>query len=349
MSNWYSDAFSSDLSKAKTSNMTSNKGLAFKSFGDAFKDIGKSMQDDELHNKKIEAYDSQLKNDEADRNSKLVNQAYTGSQINVNNSRVKNDEVNRDNTKANTAFTNKQTENKGVEITANQQKVMKNAKDIEDTANNKTYENSYLSNEYKTEKEFDKNYIIATGSEPTPEAILKKQKYFQDRRDSNALKLSTGFQSYSDFLTKYPNITKNITGATAEKIRKNLDNKKASLNSLKNQKNINTLQNKIELERIKNQQNSSNKPFKYTKETGGKIKDLIKTSLGYDAQNFNLDKDTQKEFNKMVVEVSKISKDLKLEPNLAYAEYLARQKKANDVLGIRQSTENPTNPLNIKQ
>jgi hypothetical protein len=64
MAGWYSDAFSSNMSKVNTKNITSDSGLGIKEFGDAFAKIGKAMQDDELNQKKNKALDMQIQEQE---------------------------------------------------------------------------------------------------------------------------------------------------------------------------------------------------------------------------------------------------------------------------------------------
>ena len=61
---WYSDAFSSDMSKADTSNITSNSGNAIKNLGDAFTNIGKVAEDSELNKKKNKLLDNQIQEQE---------------------------------------------------------------------------------------------------------------------------------------------------------------------------------------------------------------------------------------------------------------------------------------------
>ncbi len=67
---WYSDAFSSDLTKIDTSKATTNTGNAMNSLGDAFSSLGTQIKDDELQTKKLEAYDSQMKTDKLNQEKK---------------------------------------------------------------------------------------------------------------------------------------------------------------------------------------------------------------------------------------------------------------------------------------
>ncbi len=67
--------------------------------------------------------------------------------------------------------------------------------------------------------------------------------------------------------------------------------------------------------------------FKYTEATGAKIKSLLATSMGMDAPNFSMDDTIKKKYEADVAGVSAISKEYKIEPNLALDVYRNKDTK----------------------
>lgn len=163
-----------------------------------------------------------------------------------------------------------------------------------------------------------KNQALAFGKE----ADEKAQKNFNDV----AIKTSSTYDDWDKFKTANPELIENADGSTIQTIKKTFSDNTQQIKDLKYQKTINLLSAKLTKAEISAAKKSTDKKFKYTQETGVKIKNLIKTSLGMDNELTSFDDAKQKEFNSMIVGVSALSKKYNLEPIPAYNLYLDAQK-----------------------
>jgi hypothetical protein len=284
MAGWYSDAFSSNMSKVNTKNITSDSGLGIKEFGDAFAKIGKAMQDDELHTKKNALYDSQLKTEQLNQSAKQT-----------------------------------ELENQAEQWVQNED------------------DKDYIASAYKhkNEKDFKDAFKVDDTNQPSTQAMEKVKTYFkqqdneaQNKFNDTAIKTANKYDSWDKFKTDNSELIENADGSTIQSIKSAFANTTSQVEKLKTQKTINDLKAKLNKQEIKTLQSSKeNKGFKYTENTGTKITNLVKSALGMDNELTTFDDAKQKEFNTMVTEISTLSKDYSLEPNLAYKLWLEQSNK----------------------
>ena len=210
-------------------------------------------------------------------------------------------------------------------------------------------DNDYVSNalKHKKQSDFSDAYKVDDTNSPGPDAMTKVNKYFKEQDDlaqtkfnDTALKTATGsYKTFNAFQDANKDLVAMADGTTIAAIKKQFTDTSTQVKNLKTQKTVNDLKSKVDKAELKLLQNSKeNKGFKYTQDTGTKITNLISKAMGMDAPDYSMDDTKQKEFNKMVTEVSTLSKDYKLEPNLAYKLYLSNTSqtpaKDKDPLGL---------------
>ncbi len=208
----------------------------------------------------------------------------------------------------------------------------------------------YVTNslKHKKQSDFKDAYKVDETNSPSPEAMTKVNEYFKSQDDLAQTKFNdtatktatTGkYKTFDAFQDANKDLVAMADGTTMATIKKQFDNTSTQVKSLKTQQTINTLKSKVDKAELKTLQASKeNKGFKYTENTGTKITNLISKAMGMDAPDYSMDDTKKKEFNKVVTEVSTISKDYKLEPNLAYKLYLSNTGQApvkdTDPLGL---------------
>lgn len=294
MGGWYSDAFPSNMARVNTQNIKGSKGNAAVAFGDAFKDIGKLIDQSGTDEKKNKLLDMQIQNE--------------------------------------------------------QSKIDQKAEDWVQQQDDKAYLAEAFSR--PNMQSFKNNYKVDETNMPSPEAIQQVNQYYKGKEqelqqadiwaqkqfNNEAVQVSSKYDDYKAFAKENPDLIENADGTTIQSIKSSLNTDKAQTAALKHQKVINDLNAKIDKAELKALKKDADKSFKYTQETGSKIRLLVKDKLGMDKDSFVMNDDTSAKFDTMVTEISALSKEYSLEPNLAYDLWIGetekKEAKNSDPLGL---------------
>jgi len=281
MAGWYSDAFSSKISRVVP--QTTNNASTIGALGDAFIGIGDIIS----------------KSNKEQRENKLLDMKIE-----------KQEQLNQDDKlTANTSkFDTKDAFN--ADILSQQ-----NKNNEEYTKEKAEYDDRFWTKPFVDEPKQKEISLSSTAQKKVDDFYQTK---FND--DAVSIALDEKYKTYDDFKNDPENaeLVKYTDGKTLRGIKKQFDTTATQMNNLKTQKAINNLNAKLTKAEIKALQKGNDKSFQYTENTGTKIKSLVATSLGMDTDNFELDENKKQEFGDMVTQISTISKEYNLEPNLAF-------------------------------
>lgn len=281
---WY-DAFKGDVARVNVAGMTSNAGSAAKNFGDAFKDISKSILEVDAQRKKEAVASAEIK--------KSAAQATLA--------KTKNTQANLDNNEINR---------------------LREVKKLDDafkkdfsTTNDVAYQKSLLEFE-KPDGVFDSkvsNNAFEYANKKIAADELKAQVLFNDKAVERSA--TGGYADMKSFVASEPTLVKNADGVTMAKIDKYYSDKNNSLKDIKQATALAKMQAKI------TKASGKNSAFKYTELTDAKIAAQVKTAMGMDAPDFSFTDASKVSYQDAVAGSAKISKDYNLEPSLAIHVY----------------------------
>ena len=256
---WY-DAFKGHPERVNTLAITSNDGSAAKHFGDAFKEIGASIQDADTQRAKENLLNSQA--------------AYQ--------------------TKKDEQLTHSMEQTQQQE----QQKKIDDAfkKDFNFNSGDTDYQKQLLEFE-KPDGTFDSD-VSNSALEYANNKIAHDEKVAQTKFNDEALEQSVtgGYKDMAAFTKANPTLVKNADGTTMSKIDKYFKDKDTSLAALKaKEKDIKhaTALEKMQAKLVK--ANAGKGGFKYDSKVDAKIASQVKTALGMDAPNFELNDKVKKD------------------------------------------------------
>jgi len=282
---WY-DAFKGHPERVNTMAITSNSGSAAKNFGDAFKDIGKSMQAADAQRSKDALFDAQAKfqtTKDKQLNQTLQTQTDTTEQKKIDD-----------------AF----------------------KKDFNFNSGDTEYQKQLLEFE-KPDGVFDSD-VSNSALEYANNKIASDEKIAQQNFNDEAIKESSigNYKDMDSFTKENPTLVKNADGTTMTKIENRFASKKAELAKLE-AKNKEILNNKklLSMQEKLVKANKGKSGFKYDDKTDAKIAAQVKTALGMDNQLLTFDDAKKKEYQDTVAGAAKISKKYNLEPSLAIHVY----------------------------
>jgi len=231
------------------------------------------------------------------------------------------------------------------------------ADNLGEVAEQKKIDDAYLSSAYSRPnvQSFDANRDKSL--KPSPEAIKSAESHFDKKTkeledadkwvqkefnsDLSKAYATGGYKSFEELKKSNPELIDFADGSTVASIKKAFDDTSTEVSALEQAKKNLINQAKLlkkDKEIIKLQKEKTNKGFKYSETAGAKITSLVKSALGMDNELVDFTDAKQQEFNSMVTEISTLSKELSLEPNLAYKAYLMKRDKEkvenDDPLGL---------------
>lgn len=297
---WY-DAF-----RGKSSNVNlklDKSGNAMSAFGDAFSKFGKVMEEDRIAKEKTKLIDSQLAGEKLEQ------------------------EIN----------TQKKTDM--------ETKSANDAESLKQTKFDDAYESEALSRPNRAS--FDANWQSDGTMKPSADAMSAVNKHFKEKEvelekadkwaqsevneELKQIYGSGGYKSFEELKKANPDIVDIADGTTVMAIKdafKKDDVQEATLKAQEKDTKHQIALLKKEKEIIKLQKSNSDKNFKYTENTGVKIRELVKTASGMDNTFGSFDDAQPTAFEKKVTDVATLSKELNLEPILALKAYNLQQEKA---------------------